>query len=300
MTGLKELHLRRNQLTSLPEKIGLMTGLKKLDLRENQLSSLPEEIVTLTGLTSLDLRNNPLVKPRSPAVEAWIAGLEASGCDATGVDAARAGCIQISRLSHSEVVLMLPKLIERCGGSGEVRELILDTNLSSLPEEIVALTGLTFLNLRNNPLVKPQSPAIEAWIAGLKASGCDVSGVDVTSSGLASWIRSAPAVTLASVKKLDLSGNQLTALPEEIGLLTGLKELDLNENQLTSLPEEIGLLTGLEKLNLNNNPLVKPQSSAVEAWLTALEAGGCEEELCEEEAFIGGFFGGGDDDDGAW
>ena len=28
MTGLKELYLSENQLTSLPEEIGLMTGLK--------------------------------------------------------------------------------------------------------------------------------------------------------------------------------------------------------------------------------------------------------------------------------
>ena len=163
--------------------------------------------------------------------------------------------------------------------------MILDTNLSSLPEEIVALTGLTFLNLCKNPLVKPQSPAIEAWIAGLKASGCDVFAVDVTSSGLAAWIRSAPAATLASVKKLDLNENQLTSLPEEIGLMTGLKELNLGDNQLTSLPEEIVALTTLETLHLYNNPLAKPQSSAVEAWLTALEAGGCEVKMIEDEDY---------------
>ena len=52
-----------------------MTGLKMLSLFNNQLTSLPEEIVALTGLTFLNLRNNPLVKPQSPAIEAWIAGL---------------------------------------------------------------------------------------------------------------------------------------------------------------------------------------------------------------------------------
>ena len=32
MTGLKKLYLGENQLTSLPEEIGLMTGLKTLYL----------------------------------------------------------------------------------------------------------------------------------------------------------------------------------------------------------------------------------------------------------------------------
>ena len=81
MTVLKVLSLSGNQLTSLPEEIGLMTGLKKLYLLNNQLTLLPEEIVALTGLTSLDLFNNPLVKPQSPAIEAWIAGLKARGCN---------------------------------------------------------------------------------------------------------------------------------------------------------------------------------------------------------------------------
>ena len=80
MTGLEKLNLNGNQLTSLPEEIGLMTGLKKLELHDNKLTSLPEEIVALAGLEALYLFNNPLVKPQSPAIEAWIAGLKARGC----------------------------------------------------------------------------------------------------------------------------------------------------------------------------------------------------------------------------
>lgn len=54
---------------------------------------------------------------------------------------------------------------------------------------------------------------------------------------------------------LNLSGNQLTSLPAEIGDLTKLWQLDLSGNQLTSLPAEIGELTNLKELNLRGNPL---------------------------------------------
>jgi len=53
--------------------------------------------------------------------------------------------------------------------------------------------------------------------------------------------------------RLDLSGNELTTLPPEIGLLTSLTTLYLSENELTMLPPEIGQLTGLTTLYLSNN-----------------------------------------------
>jgi internalin A len=54
---------------------------------------------------------------------------------------------------------------------------------------------------------------------------------------------------------LDLSGNQLTALPPEITKLNNLTSLDLSENQLASLPPEIARLTNLTFLVLSYNRL---------------------------------------------
>ena len=57
------------------------------------------------------------------------------------------------------------------------------------------------------------------------------------------------------IKKLDLSGNQLTQLPSEIGHLTRLTYLTLSSNRLTQLPSEIGQLTQLTCLYLTDNQL---------------------------------------------
>ena len=53
---------------------------------------------------------------------------------------------------------------------------------------------------------------------------------------------------LYTIKRIDASFRQLTALPSEIGQLTNLQELRLYDNKLTALPAEIGHLTNLREL----------------------------------------------------
>ena len=60
---------------------------------------------------------------------------------------------------------------------------------------------------------------------------------------------------LTALTTLSLYGNQLTALPPEITQLTALTELNLSSNQLTALPPEIAQLTALTELSLSSNQL---------------------------------------------
>ena len=60
---------------------------------------------------------------------------------------------------------------------------------------------------------------------------------------------------LKNLKRLDLSSNQLTSIPKELGALKNLKILYLSYNQLTSIPKELGELKNLEYLHLYYNKL---------------------------------------------
>lgn len=70
---------------------------------------------------------------------------------------------------------------------------------------------------------------------------------------------------LNSIKKLILTNNQLTSLPEGIGSLSQLEELLLVSNKLTSLPESMKEMIGLKVLNLDRNQLQE-----LPAWLSKL------------------------------
>lgn len=55
------------------------------------------------------------------------------------------------------------------------------------------------------------------------------------------------------VRRLDLSGQNLTSISDSIGLLANLVELNLGRNKLTSLPISVGELRKLDVLNISNN-----------------------------------------------
>ena len=74
---------------------------------------------------------------------------------------------------------------------------------------------------------------------------------------------------LTALQRLDLRGNHLTALSPEIRRLTALEHLDLSGNQLTALPPEIMRLTALEHFDLSGNQLTALPPEIMR--LTALE-----------------------------
>eukprot|EP01122_Echinamoeba_exundans_P001354 TRINITY_DN11427_c0_g1_i2.p1 TRINITY_DN11427_c0_g1~~TRINITY_DN11427_c0_g1_i2.p1 ORF type:complete len:516 (+),score=155.82 TRINITY_DN11427_c0_g1_i2:117-1550(+) len=61
----------------------------------------------------------------------------------------------------------------------------------------------------------------------------------------------------ASLQSLLLHENKLTALPEEMKLLSNLRVLELNRNRFKTFPPQILALTSLQTLNLEHNEIKK-------------------------------------------
>lgn len=92
--------------------------------------------------------------------------------------------------------------------------------------------------------------------------------------------RGLPEISLADLphlRYLDLTGNQLTALPACVTVFTGLLWLGLNFNRLTKLPEQIGALTHLQRLYLRGNALTElPAGLGSLQALEELDLTGCQ------------------------
>jgi internalin A len=68
-------------------------------------------------------------------------------------------------------------------------------------------------------------------------------------------------VKAQQLTELDLSDQQITEIPKEIGDLISLQYLGLNNNQIAKLPESIGNLSSLLHLDINKNQIVEiPES----------------------------------------
>jgi internalin A len=61
---------------------------------------------------------------------------------------------------------------------------------------------------------------------------------------------------LKELEILLISGNQLTSIPKPIEQLTNLQELDLRGNAIKSTPEFLGQLINLYELDLSENQIV--------------------------------------------
>jgi internalin A len=135
-----------------------------------------------------------------------------------------------------------------------------DNQLTSLPPEIGALRQLVRLRLDRNRLaaLPPEFGALtalrELWLhdnqlAALPDTFWQLSQLRTLALGLSAGNK------LRGKFSLSDAGNQLTAVPAELGQLSNLQWLHLDNNQLTAVPAGLGQLSNLQTLHLDNNQL---------------------------------------------
>ena len=119
-----------------------------------------------------------------------------------------------------------------------------DNVLTEVPQEIGALSKVTFLYCIKNPIRE-----IPTALANMQA----LQGIYFTDNDIAEI---PPFIfAMKQLRKLQVSKNHLKVLPPEISHLTRLIHLNLSENEIAEVPATIANLTKLRVCDLSGNRL---------------------------------------------
>ncbi|AWH84182.1 hypothetical protein HYN59_03210 [Flavobacterium album] len=147
---------------------------------------------------------------------------------------------------------LLPEALDMIQGYPYLVELNLsDNNLDTVPPGLDKLADLKRVTFKHNNFTDMEAFAKLTQVHKLDLTGNFITAIpdDIAKMEL--------------LEVLDLSGNKITELPEALLQMKRLKVLNLSNNPLKQLPDWIGQMTGLEELNLQQTQLESlPESFA--------------------------------------
>lgn len=226
MGNLRVLELRDNKIVEIPEDIIKLQQLIKLDLTNNDLRFLPNSLGFLTELQKLYIDGNPLRSIRQQVI--------------------RGGTERVLKYLRDKVKDEdVPKIIALKYTDQNQMSRINQT----FPDKfVIAVSRSLNLSMRNLCAV-PES-------IFKTALSCKITTVDLSKNKL-SEIPRGLWVLARMITTLKLGNNQLTALTPSIYEYENLQILELEGNMLSNLPEELGMLKFLRELNIGDNVFVR-------------------------------------------
>ena len=235
LLSIRMVYADFNKIESLCEAFSKLSTLRELSLESNCLRNIPPVVFTLTSLKSLRLSSNKIKK--IPDNIYTLDSLQ-------------------QLLIRDNLLSVLP---ESLGSMSALQELdVADNKIEILPLGIGKLTALTKLETRRNGIIRPtkstQSKGPKAVIEYLQRidKAMDLKLLNLESFGLTSFPLD---VILLDLTELNLSGNLISSIPEEILFLTRVVTLRLAANKINTLPVVVGRLSTVQSLDLHHNNL---------------------------------------------
>ena len=300
LTGLTDLNLDGNQLTTLPADIfSGLSALTTLTLNNNQLSTLPTGIFAgLTALTDLDLSSNSLPTSLPASLFADVPRNAITLPTGTTVD-----YIPTTVGSFADIDLVengSPQTVDvanKFSDTGDTLTYTVESNNTATATVAVSGSTVTITPVAIGTATititaadTAGQTATQTLMVSVNAQGADptdlcsrteavknvivseVSGktncADITTAELAGVTRILFATASSNTPQLSVAGSNLKS--GDFAGLTGLTRLDLDFNEITTLPADIfSGLSALTSLRLNNNQL-STLPSGIFSGLTSL------------------------------
>lgn len=201
LEALKELKLGNNNLSGyLPQSVGCLRNLRVLELQSNKLLSLPDGLRELVNLQVLNVAGNQLTGLPMDVLESLpIVDLNASNNAMVGA-LFGFSVSGLAKLEHLDIA---------------------NNSLASLAfSENLLLPAIKSINIASNRIVA--LPDMSSWSELISLAAAD---------------------------------NKISVLPQGFTNLKLLKQADFTGNELTKLHENVGLMDSLDVLKISANPL---------------------------------------------
>jgi Leucine-rich repeat (LRR) protein len=243
--ALKVLDLHNNQISILPDEMGLLVELQLLNLNSNKLTALPDSICRLP-LLELHLNDNQIN---------FIP-------DAIDI----LGTLQVFNISGNNLAV-LPNIPDASPNLTLLTTLNISLNqISDLSRfNLNRLTFLVDLSLAHNKItVFPPLNLSHLRILDLKYNSIqefsavlDCFDLKDLSLGFNRIVQFSPNCfsMCKALEVFDIRDNNLSKVPAEILQMYNLKRLDLSNNSISHLPPDLSLLKYLVAIHWSGNPL---------------------------------------------
>lgn len=268
-TVLNRISLSHNELTFLPKNWEAFTKLQNIDLSHNKLTYLPESLGNLPRLKILEIEYNELEKlPRYLHKFNLRKGFLNNFYGSIPLDLEES-CIQsikslpdnISQALFTQlfcIAYFYPKIQVRRLAITQIKRRGLDDPTQTLPEwthrkSFDYVQFLYFLNEAKALFPGLQWRVIDAWVRDMGVR--PRKRIELNDC----YLQEFPPFYFKywQNQRVNLSGNLLHTLPEELKQLPKIIELDMSWNMLRGLPtSDYSYLSEIKELNLSGNFLV--------------------------------------------
>ncbi|XP_066481084.1 leucine-rich repeat-containing protein 40 isoform X2 [Tiliqua scincoides] len=262
LNSLCVLELRDNKLKSLPDEITLLQRLERLDLSNNDLRSLPYKLGNLSQLKFLALEGNPLRTIRRDVLQKGTqeilkylqSKIQEDDAVSPNEDLPKTAMTLPSQSKiNLHAITTLKTLDYRIV---ELKESVCDISfgfnkLSSISLELCMLHRLTHLDVRNNSLTS--LPDEMEALTGLQIINLAFNRFKMFPGVL---------YRIPTIETVLLANNQVGSVdPLHIKNMDKLGTLDLQNNDLLQIPPELGNCVNLRTLLLEGNPFRTPRAA---------------------------------------
>jgi len=260
LASLQELHLPENQITAVPPHLE-MCCLQSLNLHQNRLTSFPD--VRLPYMVTLNVGKNLIASLPQGLVDSMplLESLICCGNRLTALpDLSACGRLVVldamANKIHTFPTLPNPHSAAAFGsgsGSGSGRggrEEGEGEFAAAPPVRRIARGASHGGDMPKAPLRGQAAPAAPP-------AGPVLSVVNLGSNSISTITNEQlqPLLAQYNLAELHLSGNRLQSLSSDLHCLQNLKMLDVSNNDLSDFPYELGYVDSLQIVNLEGNPI---------------------------------------------